>query len=218
MISCYHLTIDGVARETPLLDDVTVELDDGDWTEFVGPTGAGKSLLYSVFALELRPTDARLIVAGRNLQKLDAQGFAQLRRQIGTCRQVPEFLEERSVIENLVLPLVVRGETNRAAEVGERLLETAGCFELRDRPVCDLSAGQRRLIGMLRAAIGTPRGVFVDGGLDGLTGDSEAAARRALRDANEEGSTVVLFGREPSNVQATDAEMYRVEAGQVEPA
>ena len=218
MISCYHLTIDGPDEGRPLLDDVSFELEDGDWVEFVGPTGAGKSLLFSVLTLENRPTEGRLVVGGRNLERLDRTGFAELRRDIGSCRQAPELLEERNVIENLVVPLLVRGETRRAAEVGERLLESCRLAALREAPVGRLSDGERHLVGLLRAVIGTPRLVAVDGGLDALSGDALESARQALTDSYESGSSIVLFGRSASGIAPDGATLFEVEAGRVDRA
>lgn len=215
MISCYHLTVPDRHGGDPIFDDVGFEVGDGEWVEFVGPSGSGKSLLFAILGLERRPTNGKVVVAGRNLDRMDDSGLASLRQDLGTCRQQVALLGERTVIENLVLPLVVRGETNRAAQVAERLLETVGWSDWRDRPAGSLSAGRQRAVGILRAVIGAPRIVAVDGSLDSLPKPERRASLRLLRDAHARGSAILLFGRKPTGVSDVEATEYRLGDGAV---
>lgn len=215
MISCYHLTVPDPHGDTPIFDDVGFEVDDGEWVEIVGPSGAGKSLLYAILALERRPRRGKVVVAGRNLDRMDRAGLAALRQDLGTCRQRVALLEERTVIENLVLPLVVRGETNRAAQVAERLLETVGWSHLRDRPAGSLSVGRQRAVGILRAVIGAPRIVAVDGSLDTLQKPERDASLRLLRDAHARGSAILLFGQNSTGVSDKETTEFRLEGGEL---
>ena len=210
MINCYHLTVPGTERTGPLLDDVSFEIDEGEWVEFVGPSGSGKSLLHSVLALESKPTDGRLVIAGRNLARLDGRGLVELRREFGSCRQTEQLLEPRTVVENLVVPLVVRGKTTQASSTADRLLERAGLEQLRDVPVAELSAGHRRMVALLRAVMGRPRAILVDGGFEGLGDDLREAAKAAVHRSHDQGSAVVLFGRQASEDAPTDRTLHRL--------
>lgn len=213
MISCYQLTVPGTERAGPLFDDVSFEIEEGEWVEFVGPAASGKTALYAILSLEARPRDGRLVIAGRNLARLDGAGLVELRREMGTCREDVELLEDRSVVENLVVPLVVRGKASRASDAAERLIDRAGIESLRDVPVGELSSGERRLVGLLRAVIGRPRAVLVDGGLDILDGQLLEAAVEALHRSHEQGSAVYLFGRQPTERAPADRRLYHLDRG-----
>lgn len=213
MISCYQLTVPGTERSGPLFEEVSFEIDEGEWVEFVGPAASGKSALYAVLALEARPLDGRLVIAGRNLDRLDKLGLMELRRKLGTCREDVELLEDRSVVENLVVPLVVRGKASRASDAADRLLDRAGIASLRDIPVNELSAGERRLIGILRAVIGRPRAVLIDGGLGLLDDKLLEASVEALHRSHEQGSAVYLFGRQPAQRAPDARKLYHLDRG-----
>ncbi|MFB6371840.1 MAG: ATP-binding cassette domain-containing protein [Bradymonadaceae bacterium] len=213
MISCYDLTIPGAEATGPLLEEVSFEIGDAEWVEFVGPSGAGKSILYAVLALEARPSEGRLVVAGRNLSRVDESGLVELRREFGSCRQSPDLLESRTVVENLVVPLVVRGKTTQASSAADRVLERVDLAEMRDVPVARLSTGHRRAVALLRATMGRPRAIVIDGTLEGLDHKLFEAARAALHRSHDQGSAIVLFGREPSENAPVDRCVYRLEGG-----
>jgi ABC-type lipoprotein export system ATPase subunit len=213
MISCYQLTVPGTERTGPLFEDVSFEVEEGEWVEFVGPAASGKTALYRVLGLEARPLGGRLVIGGRNLARLDEAGLVELRREMGTCREDVELLEDRSVIENLVVPLVVRGKASRASDAADRLLDRAGIASLRDIPVGELSAGERRLVGLLRAAIGRPRAILIDGGLGRLDGQLLEAATEALVRSHQQGSAVYLFGRHPTERAPEDRRLLYLDRG-----
>jgi len=216
MISCYQLTIPGTDSTGPLLDDVSFEIDDGEWVEFLGPSAAGKTLLYSVLALETKPTDGRLVIAGRNLDRLDGRGLVELRRELGSCRQEVELLESRTVVENLVVPLVVRGKTTRASSAADRVLERADLEDLRDIRVAELSAGHRRAVAILRAVMGRPRAILVDGALERLGGALYEAVNAAIHRSYDQGSAVLLFGRHSTDDGPSERRLYRLDGGRLE--
>ncbi len=210
MISCYQLTVPGTERSGPVFDEVSFEIDEGEWVEFVGPSGAGKSVLYAILALEARPDQGRLVVAGRNLSRLDERGLVELRREIGSCRETVDLLNRRTVVENLVVPLVVRDKAVRAMDAAKRLLDRANLADLRDAAAAGLARGERRLVGVLRATIGRPRAILVDGGLEGLEGEQFEAAAEALRRSHEQGSAVYLFSRNPTECAPDERTVFRL--------
>lgn len=194
MISCYHLSIAHPHRQTPLLDDVSFDIERGKWAEIVGATGAGKSVLMSILALRSAALRGKCIIGGRNLDRLEPAGLAELRRSIGSCAQRPRLLEERTVVENLLLPLVARDEQRDALARVESLLAETALSGLSEARAGALSDSQRKLTGILRAVVGRPRLVLVDGGLENL-GDLAVDAARALERAHDAGATVVLASR-----------------------
>lgn len=194
MIACYHLTVPHPGRQTPLLDDVTFEIDSGAFAEVVGPSGSGKTPLFSVLSLRKEATTGRCVIGGRHLAKLDDDGWARLRRRLGSCAESPELLDEQSVFANLAVPLIARDEADSARERIADLIADTAVEQLEEVPVRRLAGAERRLVGIFRALVGQPELVLIDDGLSGL-GALRSEARTALLRAHERGATILVFGR-----------------------
>jgi len=216
MIACYQLTVSHPSDRGFLFEDGSFEVQRGEWAEVVGPAGSGKSVLYSMAALERRPLEGRIVVGGRDLERVGAGDLAEMRRSMGCCGQPPEFLEERSVLENVTAPLVVRGESADARKRGEELLERAGLAGRSESPVGELAESERRLLGVLRAVVGEPDLVLVDGALEFLSGAHREEAAARLTEAHGRGATVVAFGRRGSNIDASDGSVFRIREANIE--
>lgn len=216
IISCFHLAVraDG-DRHRKLIDDVSLELPTGSWNEVIGEPGAGKSVLFAVLSLRLEPDDGKLLLGGRNLGRLSSRGVADLRRTMTSCGQWPLLLDDRTVLENLVLPFVVRGEPSRAASTCEALLEEVGLSKLRDIRVGRLGHEERLMVGALRALAPEPSLVLLDGVLEQLSEPRARQLVRLLQQRNLAGGTVVLFGREESS-NARRGTVYRLHEGQID--
>ncbi len=204
ILSCFHLGWSvppsrGSNQENlTLLNDLSFELDRGSWNEFVGPSGGGKSLLFSLLSLRLPPQTGKLVVDGRNFHRLSKKGVSELRKRFASCSEEPLLLEGRSVIENMVLPFVVRRDQAGAVERCQELLEEAKLDRLRDVPVASLSRQERLAVAALRALAGKPTMLFVDNVLSQVDDEMRATLLRMMQRAHLDGTTVVSFGREAS--------------------
>ncbi|MEC9442702.1 MAG: ATP-binding cassette domain-containing protein [Myxococcota bacterium] len=217
MISCYHLNIPHPRRDGALLDDVSFELEQGSWADITGESGCGKSVLFELLSLRLLTREGTLIVGGRNLDRLPRRKLESLRRRIGACAQKPSLLEDRTVLENLLLPLVARGETRRAAQQVEVVIEALELGALRNMPLEALTESERRVVAIGRACVGTPAMILIDGGVEGLDPAWKKRARSYLRKLHLEGSTVILFSREAVGPMTGRGVELRLEDGRVEP-
>lgn len=217
MISCYHLTVPHPRHDGPLLDDLNFEIEQGAVAQIVGPSGVGKSVLFSIASLRRASRTARLVVAGRNLDRLDDSAVAKLRRNVGSCAQDPQLIEERSVIENLALPLIARGEK---AGAYDRVVESVQGTPI--EPLLEVAAGriaqtERRLVGIWRALIGEPDFVVIDGALEEL-GALQETAVEALSAAQRRETTVLVFGRALSkSLDGLCSIAWRLDSGRLEP-
>lgn len=214
MIACYELTVPRSDREGFLFRDVSFEVGEGEWVEIVGASGCGKSVLFSILSARVRPKRGRLVLAGRNLDRLSRSGWAELRRGIGQCPEEPTFLEERSVLENLLIPSVARDRTEGAKRRAESWLEALEIEGWAERPVGELSRGGRTLIGAIRAGVGRPDLMVFDGVFDGAPAWKDALLNR-LELARRAGSTVVIFGRSPTGGAPAVGRRFRLHDSQL---
>lgn len=219
IISCFHVAMSQTTspggKSRKLLDDITLDVQRGSWSEFVGPSGAGKSLLFGILSLRMEPDQGKLVIDGRNYHRLGRRGVAELRRRIHSCGEDPVLLERRTVIENLVLPFVVRREEQKALPECDELLAEAAIAHLRDVPVQSLSRQERLVVGVIRAVAGRPQMVLVDDVLHQVDETARTALVRMLQRRHLDGATVVLFGRERS-ANARRATVYLLEDGRLD--
>ena len=217
MIRCFNLTVPHPGGQRPLLDQVSLDIDEGQWVEIIGPSGAGKTLLFSVLSLRRACPQGKLVLAGRNLARLDEDGLAEVRRELGSCAQSPALLDERTVVENLILPLVARGRQHEGVlETVEDLVADTVIEPLLDIPAGDLCRAEYKLVGVFRALVGTPKLVLVDGAFEGLA-DKTDQASQVLHRAWEAGATVVLTAREPlAHTAAWRTRILRLDDGQLD--
>lgn len=194
MIALFDVTVHRRVGEVPLFDGLNLEVDDGEWVSIVGEQGSGKSVLFSCLSGRAMPGRGRLLLGGRNTDRLDRDGWAKLRRRIGACEQPPILLEERSVTENLLVPDLARQRTDGAPARVDALISEFDLDSVRERPVRQLSDGRRRLLASLRATVGTPSLVVLDGVFDAEQPWSERLATR-LSTCVASGSAVVTLGR-----------------------
>jgi ABC-type methionine transport system ATPase subunit len=194
MIALYDVTVHRRVGETPLFDGLSLEVDSGEWVSIVGPQAAGKSVLFSCISARATPRSGRVVLGGRNTARLDQDGWATLRRRIGACEQRPMLLEERSVTENLLVADLAREQTGDAPARVDALVSEFDLDAVRERAVSQLCDGRRRLIGALRATVGTPPLIVLDGVFDAGQPWSDRLADR-LKTCVDAGSTVVTLGR-----------------------
>ncbi|MGM0559340.1 MAG: ATP-binding cassette domain-containing protein [Myxococcota bacterium] len=192
MISCYQLNVPHPRAEAPLFDGASFEVEAGQWAEIQGTSGSGKTLLFSLLSLRSRTQNVKLIVAGRNASRLGSDGLAEIRKRIGSCPEEPHYLEHRSLIENLLLPFVARGEHKGAYEQVTETLVRVGMDELANVEMKNLSLTERSAAGVLRALVGRPDVVLLDEIL-GRTGIYRGPLEKELARVRDEGTTVVVF-------------------------
>lgn len=209
MIACYDLTLSCPRGDGCLFDGVDFEIDDGEWVEFVGGPGTGKSVLFSILGGRARPTSGRLIAAGRNVDRLAGADWARMRREIGQCAQRPSLLEDRTVLENLLVPEMARGRTDGARGRAETWLSAVGAAGLADRRVRTLADHERTLVGGLRAGVGAPQLMLFDATFDGA-GPWHAPLLERLVQARDAGRTIVIFGRTSTDAAPPGARELRL--------
>jgi len=185
--------------ETHALEDVHLEIKQGEYVAISGPSGCGKTTLLSLLGLLDTPTGGEYLLDGVPVAGLDAAQRARVRnRQIGFVFQAFNLIGDLTVYENVELPLTYRGMS--ASERKERVhqaLERVGMAHRVKHYPAQLSGGQQQRVAVARAVAGDPAILLADeptGNLDSVNGES---VMELLRELHRNGSTICMVTHDP---------------------
>ena len=202
-------------REGPeVLHGIDLELEPGSFHFLLGPSGAGKSSLMRCIYMANKPTKGRVMLFGRDVQTLDRDEQALMRRRIGVVFQDFRLLPHLNAFENVALPLRLSGESSRAldSKVAE-LMRWVGLADCLEAYPATLSGGQQQRVAIARAVIGRPSLLVADeptGNVD------ERLAMRLLflfQELNRNGTTVFIATHNQALVQRFPYPFYRIDDG-----
>jgi lipoprotein-releasing system ATP-binding protein len=181
--------------ELTILDGVDIEVRSGEAIAVIGASGAGKSTLLHLLGCLDRPTRGRVVLQGRSVADLPPRQLAALRNQrIGFVFQFHHLLRDFTALENVMMPLLIAGETKRrAAQRGRELLEAVGLGARMTHKSSELSGGEQQRVAVARALANRPAVVLADepsGNLD--THTSAQLHDLFFRLRGEEGVALVL--------------------------
>ena len=191
------LRFDSVSKQYPgghtALSEVSFAVDAGEMLFVTGHSGAGKSTLLKLIQLAERPSRGAVLFGDRNLLKVRGGAIARHRRSIGVVYQNHQLLMDRSVAENVALPLVLRGM--KRAETGKRvrsILERLG-LGARERALpSQLSAGEQQRVGIARAVVNKPAVLLADEPTGNLDEALSEGILRLFEEFNRVGVTVLM--------------------------
>ena len=192
-------------EEIRALDDVSLDIEAGQFMSIIGPSGSGKSTLMHILGCLDTPSEGTILLDGTMIQNASSRELAALRnRKIGFVFQFFNLLPKLSVLQNVELPMVYAGVSGR--ERRERAMEALRCVEMenraRHRP-SQLSGGQQQRTAIARALVNNPRILFADeptGNLDSHTGD---VILQLFRHLSGEGRTIILVTHDPEIAAVT---------------
>ncbi|HIY86244.1 MAG TPA: ATP-binding cassette domain-containing protein [Candidatus Yaniella excrementavium] len=191
------------ARDVVALDNITLDIDDGEIHGIIGRSGAGKSTLVRCLTLLDRPTSGSVVVGSQDLTAVTDTELRNARRRIGMVFQHANLLSSRTVADNISLPL----ETSKMKKADRRakarqLLDLVGLGGLQDTYPAQLSGGQRQRVGIARALAADPDVLLCDeptSALDPATTDEILKLIRSV--SNRLNLTVVVITHEMSVVK-----------------
>lgn len=171
------IVLDGVTKhyhpDTTALDNVSLNINQGEFVFLVGISGAGKSTLVRLLTAEERPTSGTITIGGWDITRIKQRDVPLLRRQIGVVYQDFKLLEQKTVLENVSFALEVCGESSKTVQsVVPQVLKIVGLEEKAYRYPRQLSGGEQQRVAIARALIHRPKLLIADeptGDLDTLT-------------------------------------------------
>lgn len=181
------------SQTRPALDDVSLEIEKGEFIFLVGPSGSGKSTFLRLVLREERPTRGQVWVLGKELNRLSNWKIPALRRQIGTVFQDFRLLPNKSVFENVAFALEVIGKpTSQIKRVVPEVLEVVGLEGKEQRRPDELSGGEQQRVAIARAFVNRPLLLIADEPTGNLDPGTSIGIMKLLDRINKLGTTVVM--------------------------
>ena len=192
-----HIALSGVSKRYPgghdALAGVSLSINAGEMVFITGHSGAGKSTLLKLMAAIERPTSGTVLVNGQNIGTLRPRGIPFLRRNFGLVFQDHKLLFDRSVFDNVMLPLDIIGFDRREAVRRARAaLDKVGLLQKEKVQPITLSGGEQQRLCIARAIVHRPAILLADEPTGNLDADYAAAIGDLLRAFNQVGVTIVL--------------------------
>ena len=193
MILFDRVTKQYASQQRPALDELSVEIEKGEFVFLVGPSGSGKSTFLRLILREELPSRGSVWVAGKDLGKLSNWKIPTLRRQIGTVFQDFRLLPNKTVAENVAFALEVIGKPRHVVDTQVPLaLELVGLAGKEGRFPNQLSGGEQQRVSIARAFVNRPLILLADEPTGNLDPGTSEGIMRLLEEINELGTTVVM--------------------------
>lgn len=199
------IKLDKVTKKYPsgqvVLDDVSIDINKGEFVFIVGPSGVGKTTFLRLFTREILPNSGQIIISDQNILKLPSKKIPYLRRRIGTIFQDFKLLLNRTLFENVSVPLEVIGKSDsqiekEVSEVLDKvgLLEKAGFFP------AQLSGGEVQRTAIARAIVGKPEILLADEPTADLDPETAITIVDLLEKVNKDESTTIVMATHNSQI------------------
>jgi len=187
--------------ETVALDDVSLEVEQGEFVAIMGPSGCGKSTLLNIIGLIDTPTRGEYQLDGAEVSRYSESRLTDVRkRTIGFIFQSFNLIDDLTVYENVELPLLYQGMARAARRTRVReVLELVGLESRAKHKPAQLSGGQQQRVAVARAVVGDPKLIVADeptGNLDTKNGED---VMEMLATLNEQGATIIMVTHSPSH-------------------
>lgn len=214
------IRFDNVSKRYPngyqALHGINLQIKQGEMVFVTGHSGAGKSTLLRLIPLLERPSNGQVLVSGINLSRLRRRRIPQLRRRVGMIFQDYRLLHDRSVYDNVALPLIVSGVP--PLEIGRRVraaLDKVGLLEKETVAPITLSGGEQQRVGIARAVVSRPPILVADEPTGNLDPTLAWEIMQLFRDFQRVGVTVIIASHDLELVRRLRQRVIVLERGQL---
>jgi len=216
VITFQNVTMNYPGQQRPALDDVSVDVEEGEFVFLVGASGSGKSTFLRLVLRETRPTSGRVVVAGRDLNRLASWKVPALRRQIGTVFQDFRLLPNKTVSENIAFALQVIGKPRSVInEVVPEVLELVSLDGKGERMPDELSGGEQQRVAIARAFVNKPTLLIADEPTGNLDPNTSVGIMKLLDRINRTGTTVLMATHDSTIVDQMRKRVIELSGGEV---
>jgi cell division transport system ATP-binding protein len=198
------------------LEGINLEIKKGEFTFLVGPSGAGKSTLLRPLAREYLPTTGKIIVDDIDIAHINSSELPLYRRKVGFVFQDFKLLDDRTVLENVSLPLQVRNMPD--IEIAKEVERTLKLFDIWERKFLfprQLSGGEAQRTAIARAIIGKPEILLCDEPTGDLDPETAWSVLQLLSEVNSWGTTVIMATHNKEIVDNQKRRVVSIKSGKI---
>ncbi len=207
---------DGV--ETPVLHDINITINSGEFVAIMGPSGSGKSTLMQLLGFLDVQTGGTYLFQGEPTQRMNDDDLARIRAtRVSFVFQAFNLLPRTTVTQNVMLPLLYHPTIPRRERAARALkaVETVGLLDRKDYLSSQLSGGQKQRVAIARALVTSPDVIFADEPTGNLDSASGIAVMEALQQLHRSGHTIILVTHERTTAEHAER-IIHVRDGRIE--
>ena len=194
--------------------DIDLKVDNSEFCFLVGPTGSGKSSLLKMIYFDILPSEGEIDVLGYNSKKTKKNSIHKLRKKIGVIFQDYKLLKQRTVYENIALPLHINGVGRKKIKDNvEEALELTDLLDYQDKYPDQLSGGEQQRVCIARAIVKNPELILADEPTGNLDPAAAHKILKILEQINKEGTTIIMATHNYKLISDRDYRIIELKAG-----
>lgn len=198
------------------LDRLSFSIDKGDFVFLVGPTGSGKTTIFRLIIRDLLPTEGEIHIGDIDILKLPGKKIRQLRRNVGVIFQDLKLLHDRTVGENVMLPLQFSGVSESDSKTrAEEVLADVGMKDAFNKFPQQLSGGERQRVAIARALVFDPEVILADEPTGNLDIETSMQILDLLDQINKTGTTIFMATHNDRIIETTKKRVIVLENGKL---
>jgi len=198
------------------LDEIDLEIKDGEFVSIIGPSGAGKSTFLKLIYAEEAPSDGVVYFENEPLNEIKRSKLPFHRRKIGTVFQDFKLLPKKNVFENVAYALEVAGfPQEEILEDVPQILEIVGLLDKAEKFPRELSGGEQQKVVLARALIHKPKVIIADEPTGNLDPDSSMDILKLLQSINKIGNTIILASHDKDLINKAGSRVISMKRGKV---
>ena len=200
-----------------VLEDVSLDIQEGDFIAMIGPNGGGKTTLLKLLYLAETVTEGQVLIDGMNLSRVPRKRIPLLRRKFGIIFQDYKLIANRSVFDNVSLVLEAAGKKRRLIQKKVRsVLRLVGMEDRQAVLPLSLSGGEQQRVAVARAIVGDPKIILADEPTGSLDDDSAGIVMDLLRGVHIRGTTVIIATHDKDLIRKTGGRILYLKEGRLD--
>ena len=199
------------------IENATFDIEPGEFVCIIGPTGAGKTTFLKLIYMDIFPKEGTVGVDKYRSDKIKKRSIPMLRRRVGMVFQDFELLKDRSVFDNIAIPLHVQGVGMKMVkDEVENVLERLGISDRRDHLPSQLSGGEQQIVSLARALVKDPLVILADEPTGNLDPAASLKVIELLEEINRDGTAVLMATHNFSLVKDRGYRFMQIVDGEVQ--
>lgn len=198
------------------LSDISLSVDKGEFIFLVGSTGSGKTTILRLLIRDILPTEGSITVSEWDVVNLPKNKLSFLRKNVGVVFQDLKLLFDRTVFENVILPLEVSGTNqDEAIKLVDAVLEQVGLKEHKEKFPVQLAGGELQRVAIARALVLSPEILLADEPTGNLDAATSWEIVKLLSDINKKGTTIIMATHNMDVVKSLGKRVIHLEKGKI---